>query len=822
VRVASRALLGLVVLVAVAGPALAVQDWYEYYLQARDDVARRRWSDCLQNLDRALQLRPRSGLRLRTYGVDFIDYFPHYYRGVCLLQQPSLPSDVAQVARLKTVLDEFSREESAGEITKDAAQHGALRKQRDEAQRQQLALMTKLARAQVEHLLQQAHELARRGAWDDALAELAKARPLASGLDAETARIVAAENDRVRGLQREALDLAARRQRLEQRIADGQRLLDQGRPSDAKLAFDAAREIDPADARAAEGSRVAQERILATTTREKRREAYAAGKALFDVQRYEEAQGPLTDACAGGENPDACALLAQARKIVEEVRKQKELQAEIDRDMAKGEALMRKGRWPDAYVAFESALRLDPGHARAREQASAAERRTGAAMLEAWLPNEEPELALFKPEAKVEGGIPVVESPTLSLQGVATDDRGIDRLEFKVGDAVVGGPLIPPRLSEAPERSYPFVRELPLQPGRNRIAVTVYDTGGLSRTVPIEIERRLPFYESGYFLPSALAGAASLVGVGWGAHRVRRRRAMRQRFNPYIAGAPVLDDAMFYGRGKLTRRMLSTLSRNSLMITGERRIGKTTFLHHLKRALAEDQAGEWRFFPVFVDLQGVPEQAFFHALMADIVEGLRLVGRTREALRFRPDAERYEARDFSHDLPLVLEELRTRTEKRVKLALLIDEVDVLNEYSESVNQRLRGIFMKSFSENLVAVMSGVAIRRRWKSEVSPWYNFFDEIELPPFTREEAEALVREPVAGVFRFQPEAVDRILDLSALRPYFVQKYCVHAVGHMLDEGRSTIRVADVEAARAAVEIEGPPGAPQAHAPATGAVAH
>ena len=37
--------------------------------------------------------------------------------------------------------------------------------------------------------------------------------------------------------------------------------------------------------------------------------------------------------------------------------------------------------------------------------------------------------------------------------------------------------------------------------------------------------------------------------------------------------------------------------------------------------------------------------------------------------------------------------------------------------------------MKSFSENLVAVMSGVGIRRRWKSEVSPWYNFFDEIEL---------------------------------------------------------------------------------------------
>jgi hypothetical protein len=61
---------------------------------------------------------------------------------------------------------------------------------------------------------------------------------------------------------------------------------------------------------------------------------------------------------------------------------------------------------------------------------------------------------------------------------------------------------------------------------------------------------------------------------------------------------------------------------------------------------------------------------------------------------------------------------------------------------------------------------------------------------------------------VFRFQPQAVDRILELSRLRPYLVQKYCVHAVNHMLEEGRSTIRVHDVEAARAAVEIDAAPG--------------
>jgi Cdc6-like AAA superfamily ATPase len=262
---------------------------------------------------------------------------------------------------------------------------------------------------------------------------------------------------------------------------------------------------------------------------------------------------------------------------------------------------------------------------------------------------------------------------------------------------------------------------------------------------------------------------------------------------------------MFYGREKLTARILSMLHRNSLMITGERRIGKTTFLHHLRRVLEEDEGTEWRFFPVFVDLQGVPEVTFFHAIMSEVLDTLRPVPATRAALRFTPGHDGYDARDFSHDLQMIIAELRTRTPRKVKLAFLIDEVDVLNEYSETANQRLRGIFMKSFSENLVAVMSGVAVRRRWKSEVSPWYNFFDEIELLPFTREEAEALIREPVKGVFRFAPDAVETILEISRLRPYLVQKLCVHAMNRMLEEGRSTVRRDDVEAAEAAVEVDG-----------------
>jgi hypothetical protein len=211
--------------------------------------------------------------------------------------------------------------------------------------------------------------------------------------------------------------------------------------------------------------------------------------------------------------------------------------------------------------------------------------------------------------------------------------------------------------------------------------------------------------------------------------------------------------------------------------------------------------------------------------MSDVVETLKLSPGTQSALRFRVEDDGYDGRDFAHDLQRVVEELKERTPKRVKLALLIDEVDVLNEYSERINQRLRSIFMKTFSEHLVAIMSGVGIKRVWTSEGSPWYNFFDEIELAAFTREEAEALIRTPVEGYFRYEADAVEKILGWSELKPYVIQKFCIHAVNRMLEEGRTSVTARDVEDVRETVRFEWQAGAgdpPATHErPATGVVA-
>ena len=79
------------------------------------------------------------------------------------------------------------------------------------------------------------------------------------------------------------------------------------------------------------------------------------------------------------------------------------------------------------------------------------------------------------------------------------------------------------------------------------------------------------------------------------------------------------------------------------------------------------------------------------------------------------------------------------------------------------------------------------------------------MELKAFTQEEAEALVRTPVSGVFRYSNEAVQVILDHSQLKPYVIQKLCVHAVNRMLEGRRTVVSADDVQAVRESVSLEG-----------------
>ena len=74
--------------------------------------------------------------------------------------------------------------------------------------------------------------------------------------------------------------------------------------------------------------------------------------------------------------------------------------------------------------------------------------------------------------------------------------------------------------------------------------------------------------------------------------------------NPYIAGSPVKDATMFFGREDvyawLRQHLHGAYQDNIIVLYGERRSGKTSILYQMKEGLGDD-----RDIPVLLDLQGM-------------------------------------------------------------------------------------------------------------------------------------------------------------------------------------------------------------------------
>lgn len=179
-------------------------------------------------------------------------------------------------------------------------------------------------------------------------------------------------------------------------------------------------------------------------------------------------------------------------------------------------------------------------------------------------------------------------------------------------------------------------------------------------------------------------------------------------------------------RERLIRRILSTIRNNSILLCGQAGCGKSSILLELKERLAavEDPATE--FFPVYINLDGVPEDLLFATVADAVLEQLAFAPPTKAA-RFGSD---YGHRELVGDFREVIRTLKESSAKSARLVLLVDRIDQLNAYNPRTTQRVRGLFMTGLDGVLVMVATAVEIDKRWDQEGSPWYNFFEEIALP--------------------------------------------------------------------------------------------
>jgi len=126
---------------------------------------------------------------------------------------------------------------------------------------------------------------------------------------------------------------------------------------------------------------------------------------------------------------------------------------------------------------------------------------------------------------------------------------------------------------------------------------------------------------------------------------------------------------------------------------------------------------------------------------------------------------------------------------------LVDEVDAVLPNAEPDDEPWLDTLLGDCSEELRVVLAGVNGNQGRQVGPRRERGRIEDVVIEPLHPDDARALVTKPVAHCFRYEPRAVDRIVQLADGRPYLLQKLCSNALNRMLDEGRSTVRLADVE---------------------------
>ena len=606
------------------------------------------------------------------------------------------------------------------------------------------------------------------------------------------------------------------REIVEQSLEEARQLATAGELAEAMSALDQALAVAPNDIDATSLMNQLRQRFAEQEDERQRRqkaaELVAEARVMLDGGRYDEASRVLRRALYLDATEEIQALLDMAQEnLVGDVDADNSIGSEevgdleseaarirlarIEQLLAEGESDINNGAPEDALSAANMVLSLDPGNKVALAQVAQAYAMISERLLGTRPTGNLPPAVRFvdlREESDDGGLVETTRKPSFRLNGVVIDTSPVevgfvDSIDNPVAAKINSQPLGDFYITE-------FSMETEISPGSSTFRLVATDSEGMSSSSEYQVVYVRPFFLAPWFYALGLLIAAAALAVPfWRRHR-RRERLRKRKFNPYVAGAPVLDEDMFFGRQELVDRILQTVHNNSLLIYGERRIGKTSIQHQLKKRLEQLDDPGYAFFPVYIDLQGVPEERFFQTIAEDVFQELAPVVGGLEST-YKTTAE-FSHRDFIRDIRAVLRKLQDGTTKQVKLVLLIDEVDELNAYDPRINQKLRSLFMKNFAENLVAVVSGVEIKKQWEREGSPWYNFFEEIELQPFTQSEARDLIERPIAQVFSLDDGVVDRIISLTGGRPYLIQKLCIALITRMHEQHRRKISMTDVVA--------------------------
>jgi tetratricopeptide (TPR) repeat protein len=267
--------------------------------------------------------------------------------------------------------------------------------------------------------------------------------------------------------------------------------------------------------------------------------------------------------------------------------------------------------------------------------------------------------------------------------------------------------------------------------------------------------------------------------------------------NPYIAGAPVVETSMFFGREDvftwIERSLAGKYVDHILVLHGQRRVGKTSVLKQIPNFLPD------KYIQVFFDLQGRTSTTLDRFLWWVASEIVRTLKTEHNISLPKPDRKTFE--DTEYLINEFLPGLRDKLGDRV-LLLTFDEFDTLDrpEIQETLAQPLIAYLRRLIElDGLNFVFSIGSSGDKLENMQASYTDFFKSAlyrKISFLSREACQRLITKPVEGVIRYEKKAVDQIYRITSGHPYFSQLMCHELFSRCQKTGAREISAKDVEA--------------------------
>jgi tetratricopeptide (TPR) repeat protein len=292
-------------------------------------------------------------------------------------------------------------------------------------------------------------------------------------------------------------------------------------------------------------------------------------------------------------------------------------------------------------------------------------------------------------------------------------------------------------------------------------------------------------------------------------------------YSTYAEGNIVGDPEMFYGREELIQNIVSAVEKSRtqskcIVVFGQKRSGKSSILFHLKKRFEKEK--DLLVFDLG-DIGAIMDEhssvPFLYQILWGILSSFRRAIEKRVESGFSPldlsfpgDIEFYE-----HPSPLILfkeifdnyKHAASRLDDwhDIRIVMLIDEFSRI--YERIIEGRIPGSFMKNWKallqENYFhAVLAGQDVMPKFKQRFPNEFGTTQDERVSYLKPEDARKLIDEPIrigggVGQSRYRERAIERILELTAGSPFYIQILCNRLVEYMNRKHARLVTQADVE---------------------------